>query len=173
MYVDSWAAFYSFGSEKAQGSGRKKEGRRLESPPFRGGGRQNWNRKPNCIRRGRCAPLACRKPELPMQLGSPAVEPIGEQSMPPLTPLYCVWLNRLKFSQRKSSARVSVKENRLKRPKSKLMRPGPAKVLRPTLPKVRPIGVAKAAGLKRSGPRTPGTLDCTDAWGFPTRSGRE
>src|SRR5689334_14862837 len=107
-----------------------------------------------------------------MQLGSPAVPEGPTQSMPPLTPLYCVWLKRLKFSQRKSSARVSVKEKRLKRPKSKLIRPGPYKVLRPTLPKVRPVGVAYAAGLNINGPRTPGT-SCAEACGLPTISGRD
>src|SRR5690242_5966887 len=180
MSVGSCAAFYLFRKKREQGlqKERRSDLRRTALP---GLGRQNWKRKPNCMRRARCAPLACRKLDAAMLLagsplihiGSPAVPDGPTQSMPPFTPLYWVWLNRLKFSQRKSSARVSVKENRLKRPKSKFKRPGLYKVLRPTLPKVRPVGVVKAPGLKRSGPRTPGTFDCTEPWGLPTWSGRE
>src|SRR5205085_6456860 len=99
------------------------------------------------MRRGACAPLACRKSDDGIQLVSPAVEPTGAQSMPLFTPLNCVWLKILKFSHRKSSARVSPKEKRLNRPKSKFKRPGFRNVFRPTLPKVSPVGVAKAAGL--------------------------
>src|SRR5437899_10322511 len=117
------------------------------------------------MRRAKCAPLACRKLDEPTQLASPAVEPVGAQSMLLLIPLYCVWLKRLKFSQRKSSAYFSPKAKRLKRRKSKLIRPGLVRVLRRTLPNVRPVGAAYAEGVSSTGPRTPAMSDGTEACG--------
>src|SRR5713226_8837212 len=96
------------------------------------------------MRRGACAVVRFRKVELP-KLESIEFVPLPN----------CVWLKRLNVSHLKSKPVRSVNAKRLDRPKSKLTRPGRYSVLRPTLPNVRPVGVAKADGLKKSGPKLP------------------
>src|SRR6266436_3927087 len=131
MCVGSWA-HSTISESKRNRDLLKKEGRsdRVE-PPFRSNGPQNWNRKPNCMRRPRCASVAWRKDDDATHEGSPAELLAPVQSIAtappgpaPLISSYWVWLKRLKFSQRKSIALVSPKAKRLNRPKSKFKRPG-------------------------------------------------
>src|SRR5260370_363738 len=100
------------------------------------------------MRRGSWVPVRCRK----------VLGPKAElEALVGVSPLYCVWLKRLKVSQRNSNPVFSLMENLLNVPKSKLMRLGKFRVLRPTLPNVSPVGAAKAAGLYASGPRLVGS----------------
>jgi hypothetical protein len=94
------------------------------------------------MRRGSCVAFKCIK----------VLDP-----KPELMPLYCVWLKKLKFSQRNSKPVFSLILNRLKVPKSKLTRPGKLRVLRPTSPNVSHVGIVYAAGLYASGPRFVGS----------------
>ena len=60
-----------------------------------------------------------------------------------------MWLKRLNVSHLNSNPVLSLIAKRLNVPKSKFTRPGRYSVLRPTLPKVRPVGTANAAGVVR------------------------
>src|SRR6266481_7664941 len=64
---------------------------------------QKKKRKPNCMRRGACALVRCKKSELP-----------SAELMEPVPFPNCVWLKMLKFSHRKSNPVFSLIGNRLK-----------------------------------------------------------
>src|SRR5258707_12084782 len=112
------------------------------------------------MRRGACALVRCMKSELPR---AELIEPVPLPN--------CVWLKTLNVSHLKSKPDLSLMANRLERPKSKLSRPGRYRELRPTLPNVSPVGTAKAAGLKKSGPNVPGSgLELKPECGSLTKS---
>src|SRR5258706_13448819 len=102
------------------------------------------------MRRGSCAEVRCPKSEAQRLALTGLLQPPPCAQVP-----NWVWLNRLKVCHLKSSPVRSVKTNRLATPKSKLSRQGRDSVLRPTSPKVSPVGRAKAAGLNRNGPKIP------------------
>src|SRR5271157_4512811 len=87
----------------------------------------------------------------------------------------CVWLKMLKTSHRNSRLSSPCAENFLNKDILKFVRAGLLTELRPELPKVRPRGAAKAAGLRISGPMfdaLEATLGLTEC-GLPTRSAKE
>ena len=64
------------------------------------------------------------------------------------TPENCGWLNALKASTRNCSVALLGREKFLKKPRSRLLMPGPRRMLRPELPKEPSAGWAKAAGVE-------------------------
>src|SRR3974390_1193809 len=110
-----------------------------------------------------------RKFEVPTVLfPTPPAEP-ASPAMPP----HSVWLNTLNASARNSNPMLSLMGKRLYNAISKFVLRGFRRTLRPEFPKVRPIGVANAAGLYHRGPKPRPGVRVKPVFGSPTRSARE
>src|SRR5229473_9497 len=119
--------------------------------------------------RALCTPVMKRKLlALSVLLPAPPADP-ASPAMPP----HSVWLKTLKASARNSKAKLSLMAKCLNSAMSKFVRRGLRSLFLPELPKVSPVGTAKAAGLYHRGPTLGAEVREKPAFGSPTISARE